>query len=67
MANRSSPPAPFPPPVYSWYVVGLLMLAYIVSYADRTILSLLIEPIKADLNLSDVQISLLLGPAFGIF
>jgi MFS family permease len=43
------------------------MLAYIVSYADRTILSLLIEPIKADLDLSDVQISLLLGPAFGIF
>ncbi len=67
MANRSSPPAPFPPSAYSWYVVGLLMLAYIVSYADRTILSLLIEPIKADLNLSDVQISLLLGPAFGIF
>ena len=58
---------PFPHPAYSWYVVALLMLAYIVSYADRTILSLLIEPIKADLKLSDVQISLLLGPAFGIF
>ena len=69
MKTRPPPgePAAFPPTVSSWSVVGLLMFAYIVSYADRTILSLLIEPIKTDLSLSDVQISLLLGPAFGIF
>src|SRR5205809_533457 len=30
-----------------------------LSYADRTLMSLLVEPIKADLQLSDVQISLL--------
>ena len=67
LTMRPAQNSTYPSPVYSWYVVGLLMLAYIVSYADRTILSLLIEPIKADLDLSDVQISLLLGPAFGIF
>jgi predicted MFS family arabinose efflux permease len=30
-------------------------------------MSLLIEPIKADLGLTDGQIGLLLGPAFAIF
>ncbi len=37
------------------------------SFIDRYILGLLIEPIKTDLNLSDTQIGLLLGPAFAIF
>lgn len=50
----------------SWGLVTLLCVAYVFSYTDRTILSLLIEPIKADLGLTDVQIGLLLGPAFGV-
>ena len=44
----------------------LLTLAYILSYVDRSILGLLIEPIKADLKLSDAQLSLVMGPAFGL-
>jgi MFS family permease len=48
-------------------MVALLMVAYIFSYTDRTILSILVEPIKSDLSLSDTQIGLLLGPAFAIF
>ncbi len=48
-------------------MVSLLTLAYVVSFVDRYILSLLIDPIKADLGLTDFQIGLLLGPAFGIF
>lgn len=51
----------------AWGMVALLLLAYIFSYTDRTILSILVEPIKQDLELSDVQIGLLLGPAFAIF
>ena len=51
----------------SWYVVGLLTLAYISSFIDRQILSLLVEPIKRDLKISDTQISLLMGLSFGIF
>ena len=43
-----------------------MMVAYIFSFVDRYILGLLIEPIKADLNLTDTQIGLL-GPAFAIF
>ena len=51
----------------AWYMVSLLTIAYVVSFVDRSILGLLIEPIKVDLALSDFQIGLLLGPAFAIF
>lgn len=51
----------------SWYVVGILTLAYVSSFIDRQILSLLVEPIKRDLQISDTQISLLMGLSFGIF
>jgi MFS family permease len=52
---------------YAWYVVGLLMLTQVVSYIDRFLPSPLVASIKSDLELSDFQIGLLLGPAFGIF
>ncbi|MEZ5564643.1 MAG: MFS transporter [Gammaproteobacteria bacterium] len=52
---------------YAWYVVVLLMVTQIVSYIDRFLPSLLVAPIKADLQLTDFEVGLLLGPAFGIF
>ncbi|GLI97370.1 MFS transporter [Sphingobium sp. BS19] len=52
---------------YRWYVVMLLTLAYVFSFIDRQILSLLIEEIKADLAISDTQFSLLSGLAFSLF
>lgn len=58
---------PYPRPLYAWYVVALLIVAYVVAFIDRGILALLIEPIKADLGLTDVQMAWLMGPAFGIF
>jgi len=63
----SSASRPWPKPLYSWYVVGVLMLAYTNSFIDRQILSLLIEPIRRDLQISDTQVSLLAGIAFTIF
>ncbi len=60
-------PRPWPKPIYAWYVVGVLMLAYTNSFIDRQILSLLIEPVRADLDISDTQVSLLAGLAFTIF
>jgi len=57
----------YPPARYAWYVVGLLTVIHMVAYVDRYILTLLIEPIKASLSLSDLQIGLLIGPAFIIF
>ncbi|MCB2107376.1 MAG: MFS transporter [Rhodobacteraceae bacterium] len=57
----------YPNETYAWYVVGVLVLAYTVSYIDRTILTLMVGPIRATLGISDVQISLLHGLAFAIF
>ena len=57
----------YPNPRYAWYMVVVLTVAYILSFVDRYILGLLIEPIKADLELTDTQIGLVLGPAFAIF
>jgi len=52
---------------YAWYVAGLLTVVQIVSYLDRFLPSLLVQPIKQELGLSDFQIGLLLGPAFIMF
>ena len=57
----------YPRPGYAWYVVVLLFGTYTLSYIDRYILSLLIEPVKATLELTDFQIGILLGPAFVLF
>ncbi|WP_432211148.1 spinster family MFS transporter [Acinetobacter variabilis] len=61
------PPATPERSSYQWYVVIICMVAYILSFIDRQILSLMIEPIKADLMLSDTQFSLLQGLAFSLF
>lgn len=52
---------------YAWYVVILLTATQVVSYIDRFLPSLLLEPIKRDLALTDLQVGLLMGPAFGLF
>ena len=52
---------------YEWLVVFICMTAYILSFVDRQIISLMIEPIKQDLQLSDTQFSLLSGLAFSLF
>jgi len=57
----------YPRPVYSWYVVTILLLAYVTSFLDRTILTLLVDPIRDTLNISDLELSLLHGFAFVVF
>ncbi len=57
----------FPPRAQGYYVLAVLILAYIVSYIDRTMLTLLVDPIRATLRISDFEISLLHGFAFAIF
>jgi len=58
---------PYSRPAYRWYVVTLLAIAYAVSYIDRLIISLMVDPIKASLALSDTQVSLLIGLSFALF
>ncbi len=67
MTPDTAPPATeWPAPRLAWYTVLVLMCAYVLSYVDRQILSMLVGPIKADLQLSDFQVSLLHGLAFAL-
>jgi MFS family permease len=61
------PGAAWPNRAYAWYVVTILMVAYGFAILDRVAIGLLVQPIEADLKISDSQIGLLQGFAFGIF
>lgn len=58
---------PFPPRYAAWYAVCMIALANALDAVDRGSISLLIEPIKRDLHITDTEISLLTGTAFSIF
>jgi MFS family permease len=51
----------------SWYAVAVLTVAYVFSFIDRQILSLLVVPIRRDLHISDTQMSFLMGISFALF
>lgn len=77
MTSTTSPETPvaaatpkariWPHPAWGWFAVAALMVAYTSSFIDRQILSLLVEPIRADLNINDTEFSLLAGLAFSLF
>jgi len=54
-------------PRYAYYALGLLMLVYVINFVDRQVLSILMEPIRKDLGLSDTQLGLLSGLGFALF
>src|SRR5499426_3219598 len=58
---------PWPSRTRAWYAVFVFALALMINILDRQIVSLLVAPIKRDLNLSDTQMGWLMGPAFIIF
>jgi MFS family permease len=49
------------------YVLGVLVVVYTFNFIDRQILSILLEPIKHDLGLSDTELGMLTGFAFAAF
>lgn len=51
---------------YRWYVVILLAILSIVSYADRLVLGILVQPIKEELGVSDTAMGFLLGFSFAM-
>ena len=70
MENRldtSKSDTEYPNQVYAWYAVSVLLLAYIFSFIDRSILTLLVDPIRETLQISDLELSLLHGLAFALF
>ncbi|MBI3448926.1 MAG: MFS transporter [Acidobacteria bacterium] len=61
------PDPPYPPPRRAWSLVGVLTIVYVFSFVDRQILSLLVQPVRRDLAISDTQMSLLMGASFALF
>ena len=49
------------------FALALLVVVYTFNFIDRQILSILIQPIKSELGLSDTQMGLLTGFAFALF
>lgn len=52
---------------YRYYVLGILTLTSMLSIADRLVMSILLEDIKADFAMTDTQLGLLAGLAFTLF
>lgn len=67
MAKGGAPLSQPLSPARSWWAVFIFMIALMFNYLDRQLLTLLVTPIKADLGVSDTQISLLVGFAFVLF
>jgi MFS family permease len=65
-AAGSSNASAYPSAFAAWYSVAVLMLMYIFSFIDRTTISLIVEPMKRDLQISDTQIGMLQGLAFAL-
>lgn len=68
MTCAASVPSPhaYPAARVAWYLLGVLVVANVLSFVDRQILGLLVQPIRRDLGISDTEISLLQGFAFSI-
>lgn len=58
--------APWPTPRRAWWAVMVFSLAAMLSYTDRQILLILIDPVRGELALSDAQVGLLQGLAFAL-
>lgn len=67
IARATAEPAEWPNPVHAWYAVGVFAIALLFNFLDRQILQLLVTPIKNDLQISDTEMSLLIGFAFVSF
>jgi MFS family permease len=57
----------YPSPKVAWIACTILFLGCTLAFMDRAIISLFVIPIQRDLHISDTQISLLVGFAFGAF
>lgn len=51
---------------HPWVVLVVLLVIYIFNYADRYLISGLVDPIKAEFGIGDQFMGLLMGPAFAI-
>ena len=64
MSDANAPA--YPRPIYAWFVMGVLVLASLVSFVDRQVVAIVVAPMKADLGIGDAQIGWLYG-IFAVF
>lgn len=62
VAGGRSPPVP----ARAWYALAVLTLIYTLHAVDRSVMSVVVEPVKAEFHLNDSQLGLLTGLAFGL-
>lgn len=72
MASAQAAPAgaearPDKTPAYSWLVLAVLTFIYTFNFLDRQLMSILTEPIKNEMGLTDSQMGLLGGIYFAAF
>ena len=67
MARQKTAPVAGVTDRYRAYVLVMLLVVYVFNFLDRQIVTILAEPIKIDLGLSDTQIGLMTGLAFAVF
>lgn len=51
---------------YTWFVCIVMMLTLAFNYMDRTVISILVAPIKHEFDVDDTAIGLLQGAAFSV-
>lgn len=52
---------------YRTYCLSLIFVVLVIAYVDRGIFGVVLEPIKREFGLSDLQLGVLTGPAFALF
>ena len=63
--DATEPHVPLVSPGYRSYALVVLLVLYTIAFLDRQIVVILAEPIKEDLKLTDTQVGILTGLAFG--
>ena len=64
---RGTATRPTPSIATSWYVLVMMCLVYTLSIADRYVISTVLEPIRLELGLSDLEVNLAAGLPLAIF
>ncbi len=64
--SNTSPPASSQPysTAYTRYVIAVVFMVAVFNNIDRTVLSILVEPIKLEFSMSDTQMGAAMGLAF---
>jgi len=67
MYEKGESQAGYPSTAQAGFTLAVALAAYILSFVDRQIMTLMVGPIRADLQISDFQMGLLHGLAFALF